>query len=155
MPMTTARNPRRREPPVRKASLGLRLLAIADSNDAIGVVDQVRAGFPFSKFVRLEKASGLPRDTLARLLGIPKRTLTRRQTEGRLRPDESDRVLRASAIFELAHDLFEGDTEAATTWLQSSQPALGGETPLALAATEVGAREVEQLIGRLEHGVFS
>ena len=153
--MATPRNPRPHKTSVRKATLGLRLLAIADSNDAVGVVEQVRAGFPFSKFVRLEKASGLSRDALARLLGIPKRTLTRRQSDGKLRPDESDRVLRASAIFELAHDLFEGDATAASGWLASPQPALGGETPLAFAATEVGAREVEQLIGRLEHGVFS
>jgi len=152
--MTTTRIPRRRATAVRKATPGLRLLAIADAKDATGVVEQVRAGFPFSKFVRLEKASGLSRDALARLLGIPKRTLTRRQSDGRLRPDESDRVLRAAAIFELAHGLFEGDTAAATEWLESPQPALGGESPLAFAATEVGAREVEQLIGRLEHGVF-
>ncbi len=145
--MTTAR--RHRSIPA-----GLRLLAITDSSDAIDVFEQVRAGFPFSKFVRLEKASGLSRDALARLLGIPKRTLTRRQGEGRLRPDESDRVLRASAIFELAQDLFAGDSAAATAWMESPHAALGGKTPLALAATEVGAREVEQLIGRLEHGVF-
>jgi uncharacterized protein (DUF2384 family) len=32
---------------------------------------------------------------------------------------------------------------------------LGDVAPLEMAATETGAREVENLIGRLEHGVFS
>jgi uncharacterized protein (DUF2384 family) len=40
-------------------------------------------------------------------------------------------------------------------WLRSPNRALGGESPLALSKTEVGAREVENLIGRLEHGVFT
>ena len=35
------------------------------------------------------------------------------------------------------------------------QRALGGAIPLDIAKTEVGAREVEQIIGRLEQGVFT
>jgi uncharacterized protein (DUF2384 family) len=35
------------------------------------------------------------------------------------------------------------------------QKGLGGKTPLEYADTEPGAREVEDLLGRLEHGVFS
>ena len=35
------------------------------------------------------------------------------------------------------------------------QKALGEKVPLELLVTELGAREVEALIGRLEHGVFS
>jgi putative toxin-antitoxin system antitoxin component (TIGR02293 family) len=40
-------------------------------------------------------------------------------------------------------------------WLKSPQKALGGKTPLEYSDTEPGAREVEDLLGRLEHGVFS
>ena len=69
-------------------------------------------------------------------------------------PDESDRLLRASRVFGRALELFEGDPEAARRWLGLPQPALGGATPLAFARTEAGAREVEDLVGRLEHGVF-
>lgn len=139
---------RRRERP------GVRVLGIATSNDVAALVRRVRHGFRFSALQRLERASGLSRDSLARFVGIPVRTLARRQSEGRLLSDESDRVLRASAVFEMAVDLFEGDHAAALRWLQTPQPALGGETPLDFASTSVGAREVEHLIGRLEHGVF-
>jgi putative toxin-antitoxin system antitoxin component (TIGR02293 family) len=50
--------------------------------------------------------------------------------------------------------LFEGDRDAAADWLTRPQPALGGAVPLELAKTGLGTREVEALIGRLEHGVF-
>jgi len=58
-------------------------------------------------------------------------------------------------IFEKAVDLFEGDAKAAIAWLQRRQRALGNKPPFELARTELGAREVEDLIGRLEHGVFT
>ena len=51
--------------------------------------------------------------------------------------------------------MFEGDKEKAFRWFVQSNRALGGLTPLEMAATETGTREVENLIGRLEHGVFS
>jgi putative toxin-antitoxin system antitoxin component (TIGR02293 family) len=68
---------------------------------------------------------------------------------------ESDRLVRASRIFGRALSLFEGDRDAATHWLSEPQKALGGEVPLSVARTELGALEVERLIARLEHGVFS
>ncbi len=74
---------------------------------------------------------------------------------GRLAPDESERLLRVSMLFEKAVDLFDGDVAEATRWLRSPQRGLGGPSPLEFARTEVGAREVENLIGRLEHGVIS
>lgn len=40
-------------------------------------------------------------------------------------------------------------------WLQTPQPGLADQQPLAFARTEIGARAVEDLIGRLEHGVFT
>jgi putative toxin-antitoxin system antitoxin component (TIGR02293 family) len=138
----------------RKARPGVRTLAIGAA-DSRGIVRLVRAGFPFSRLARLQKATALPWEKVACFIGMPQRTLTRRRSEGRLRPDESDRVWRASAIFDLAVDLFEGDAAAARQWLETPQPGLGGEVPLEFASTEVGAREVEDLIGRLEHGVVA
>lgn len=125
------------------------------TGDAVKTVHLVRAGFPFKTLAKFQKMTELPWTEVSRFLAIPQRTLTRRQSQGRLQPDESDRVLRASTIFDMAVELFEGDMAAARKWLQTPQPGLGGESPLDFASTEVGAREVENLIGRLEHGVFA
>lgn len=125
------------------------------TGDAFEIVRLVRAGFPYSHLTTFQRATGLPWDQVDRLVSIPGRTRTRRKTEGRLRPDESDRVWRASRIFDAAVELFGGNVDRARRWLQSPQRALGGEIPLDFASTEAGGVEVENLMGRLEHGVFT
>jgi putative toxin-antitoxin system antitoxin component (TIGR02293 family) len=137
-----------------KSRPGVRTLGI-NTGDLLQIVRLVQAGFPFSRLARFQKATELPWEKVARFVSIPQRTLTRRQSEGRLQPDESDRVWRASKIFDMALELFEGDLAAARQWLQTPQAGLGGEVPLEFASTEVGAREVENLIIRLQHGVFT
>jgi putative toxin-antitoxin system antitoxin component (TIGR02293 family) len=129
--------------------LGLETFAAQDLLRAVG------KGFVYRTFERFQRNTALPFDFLLALIDVPRRTLTRRKREGRFLPDESDRLLRASRLFGRTLELFEGDRQAATDWLTSAQPALGGATPLDLARTDVGAREVERLIHRLEHGVFS
>jgi putative toxin-antitoxin system antitoxin component (TIGR02293 family) len=115
----------------------------------------VEAGLPYSAFEILIANTTLESDTALALVSIPQRTLTRRKREGRFHQDESDRLVRASRIFGRALSLFEGDRDAAKRWLSDPQKGLGGEVPLSLARTEVGALEVERVIGRLEHGVFT
>ena len=80
---------------------------------------------------------------------------SRRKSKGKFTPEESERLLRLGTVFEQAVELFEGDRAAALRWLTAPRKALEGKTPLAYARTELGAREVEDLIGRLEHGVVS
>jgi len=119
------------------------------------LVRQIERGLPFKALESLAALSGLSVNLFASVLGIPERTLARRKTTGRLAPDESERLLRISTVFENALELFEGDVSGAVTWLTNPKKALGRQTPLAYSRTELGAREVENLIGRLEHGVFS
>ena len=115
----------------------------------------VNEGFAYDTFEFLRRSSGLSSDDLLQWLQIAPRTLTRRKQQGQFAPDESDRLLRAARVLGKAIALFDGDREAALEWLRSPLRALGGESPLDVATNDVGAREVENLIGRLEHGVFS
>jgi len=140
---------RRARYPGRGESLGLQFV------DTPQLIEQLDAGLSFRSLEALEENSGLRLGEIASLLGIPERTLSRRRSNGRLDPHESERLLRISTVFEKAVDLFEGDVEAAVRWLKSPKKALRGEKPIQYARTEPGGREVENLIGRLEHGVFS
>ena len=119
------------------------------------MITAVKKGFLFQSLVKLQVSMGLPLETVADALKIPTRTLSRRKLEGRLQPDESERVLRLSNLFDKAVALFDGNRAAATKWFRTPQRALGECPPLEYAKTEIGAREVEDLIGRLEHGVFT
>lgn len=130
-------------------SLGL---ANAPTNEVLHLVQR---GLPFTMFLTLSSQMGMPIPELAAVLDIPERTLARRRVAGRLGQDESERLLRVATVVAKAVQLFEGDVTGALTWLKTPQKALSRHTPLNYARFELGAREVENLIGRLEHGVFS
>src|SRR5712691_13195686 len=120
--------------------------------DPLDLLRAVKKGLSYRTFERFRRNTSLSFQRVTDLIDIPRRTMTRRKREGRFLPDESDRLLRASRLFARTMELFEGDRDAATDWLTTAQPALGGTVPLDLARSEVGAREVEQLVGRLERG---
>ena len=125
-----------------------------DASDRQGLIRALKTGLPVSLFDQLQGAIDVPSNTLAAVTQIAPRTLTRRKKEGRLQTDESERLLRISLLFTRAQEVL-GNLENARVWFKSPKVALGGKTPLEYVDTEPGAREVEDLLGRLEHGVFS
>ena len=131
------------------------LLLGLETFDLRKLLQTIENGLPFRCYERLSRNTGIPTDRLLELVDIPRRTLLRRKHEGRFSPNESDRLLRAARLFGKALDLFEGDRQAVLDWLSTRQTAIGGAVPLDLARSETGAREVEAVLGRLEHGVFS
>ncbi|HSW28106.1 MAG TPA: antitoxin Xre/MbcA/ParS toxin-binding domain-containing protein [Longimicrobiales bacterium] len=114
---------------------------------------RLEQGLPYEALERLRAVLDVPVARVAELVRIPLRTLARRKDAGRLQPEESDRLLRLARVVALALGLFEGDVDPARAWLDQPQMALGQQAPLDLATTDVGSREVERLIGRLEHGI--
>jgi putative toxin-antitoxin system antitoxin component (TIGR02293 family) len=119
-----------------------------------GVVDAIREGLPVRELELLRHSLGIPMENLARRLGISKATLHRRKAQGRLAKDESDRVVRYARLMGKAMEVFENEQDA-RLWLSSPQFGLAGAVPLGYAETEAGAREVEDLLGRIEFGVYS
>jgi len=117
-------------------------------------VQVVKAGLEFAELEALRGQLGLPLDELAAKLGISRATLHRRKITGRLLADESDKVIRFARLVGQASEVF-GGIEDARRWLSADQVGLSGAVPLDYARTEVGAREVEKLLGRIEYGVYS
>ncbi len=118
------------------------------------VIGFIQDGLPVSELDALQECLDVPMETLAAKLGISKATLHRRKLEGKLWPDESDRVVRYARLMGRAVKVF-GGLESAREWLNAPQFGLGGDVPLDYAETEIGAREVENLLGRIEYGVYS
>lgn len=88
-------------------------------------------------------------------LVVPKRTLARRKAANEpLTVEETDKALRLERIAVQAERVF-GDTDKARRWLRKAKRELRGETPLAYLASEAGARVVEDMLFRIEHGIFA
>src|SRR6266540_3884727 len=72
----------------------------------------------------------------------------------RLHADESDRLLRLGRVAALAEEIL-GSHEKATRWLHEANVALGNEIPLRHLDSDLGARQVEDVLARIAHGVYS
>jgi len=118
------------------------------------LIRKIQKGLRFSELETLQTSIGMPFEQLAAKLCISRSTLQRRKAAGRLSPDESDKVLRFARLLEHATDVF-GDVDKGRAWLKHPQYGLGGAVPLDYAETEIGAREVDNLLGRIDYGVYS
>ena len=118
------------------------------------LIRQIQKGLRFSELETLQNSLHMPFEQLAAKLAISRSTLQRRKATGRLSPDESDKVIRYSRLVQQAADFF-SDIGKARAWLKHPQYGLGGAVPLDYARTEAGAREVENLLGRMKYGVYS
>jgi putative toxin-antitoxin system antitoxin component (TIGR02293 family) len=128
--------------------LGRRLSSDRDLRDAI------RQGFPHQVVEGLMHASGLTLKELAEALDLSPRSLQRRRRTGRLARFESDRLYRLARIIALARESL-GEDEVAARWLKRPNRALGGVAPVAAIDTEPGARQVENVLGRIAYGGIS
>lgn len=118
------------------------------------LVECIREGLPFAEFTALCTLLDLSTEALGGTLRISRSTLMRRKQRGRLASDESDRLIRFARLYGRAAEVL-GSRDAARSWLKTPARALGTAIPLAYADTEAGAREVENLLGRIEYGVHS
>ncbi|MFZ0612110.1 MAG: antitoxin Xre/MbcA/ParS toxin-binding domain-containing protein [Desulfobacterales bacterium] len=118
------------------------------------LIAALKQGVPVSNFRGLAKAMGITIDDLCEVTGIALRTLRRRKQDGRLTPQESERVYRVTNVFNCAVTVF-GGAVPASSWMREPLVALAGRTPLDYCGTEIGAREVEDILGRIQHGDFS
>lgn len=115
---------------------------------------QLRTGLPYSALEAVASAFEIRTADLVAVLHVPPRTLARRKREKRLRADESDRLFRLGRIATLAEDVL-GSREKATRWLHQPNRALGNAPPLRQLDTELGARQVEDILLRIAHGAYS
>jgi len=106
------------------------------------------AGLDFGEFEALRKQLDLSLDDLAARLGFSRSTIAQRKAAGRLTTDESGKVVCYARLLGHAMHLF-GDLNEARQWLKTPQRGLHGAVPLDYAKTDLGAREVENLLTQL------
>ena len=136
------------------STLGGRRALGADPENLDALRVRLRRGLPYEVLRALSAAYGLDVSRLTVVLRIPVRTLARRRRERRFRPDESDRLFRVARVAALAEESL-GGREKAARWLKRPNRALGNAIPLDHLDTDLGARQVEDVLGRISHGVYS
>lgn len=117
----------------------------------LDLVRLIRDGLPIDAIDHVMDGGWLSAVELDRIV-LPRRTLSNRRKTGRLTAEQSDRLVRVVRLLALTAETF-GDREKAARWLRRPTSALGGEPPLHLLDTDEGARAVENLLGRIAHGI--
>ena len=120
----------------------------------LSLQEPVRSGLRFAALEALQRRYQITQAQIQWLIDISERTLARRKVERLLSKAESDRLYREARIAAWAEEVF-GSAAAAEQWLKARIPALGQVTPLSLLDTDEGAQRVADILGRIEHGVFS
>jgi len=116
--------------------------------------ERIKRGLPYRSLESVRERLRLSVPEAATVLHMPPRTLARRRQSRKLDADESDRLYRIARVAAQAFSVF-GEEDKAATWLARPNRALNGEAPIHLLDTDVGARQVEDILGRIEHGVVS
>ena len=133
------------------------------------VVREARPGYAGpSQLERVRKAveEGLPVEAVKELQAELKRLGVRRPSEyvdsivsratlqrrDRLEPAEGEQLVRVAAVLATAVDVW-GHDEAASEFLTSPHPMLGGAVPVDLARSEIGARQVEHILLAMDLGL--
>jgi putative toxin-antitoxin system antitoxin component (TIGR02293 family) len=116
--------------------------------------EAVREGLPYETLATVIEKLGIKSNQVSAVIQLPLRTIARRKKEKRLEPDESDRVVRLARIGAMAAYVL-GNEQKASLWLHERNRALGGIAPLDILDTDIGIRQVEDVLGRIEHGVYS
>jgi putative toxin-antitoxin system antitoxin component (TIGR02293 family) len=140
-----------------------RVVAILGGGQALGrtapktefdLIALVRKGVPYRALASAKAALEVSNDDLSRYLRLKKRTLARRRGEQRLTADESERLVRLARVAARAEEVL-GDRAAALRWIRKPNRALGGGVPIELLDTDLGLDAVLNILGRIEHGVYS
>ncbi len=119
------------------------------------LIEMTRKGIDYRAVKRLADRYELGPESLCVILGASKRTLARRGQKGEsLTPVESDRLVRFLRIAAHAEEVFESQ-EKAIAWLKSKNQALGGQIPMDLLDTDAGTQQVDEILTRIDYGVYS
>jgi putative toxin-antitoxin system antitoxin component (TIGR02293 family) len=113
--------------------------------------DAITVGIPVESVKRLQSYLNANDTRMAKLIHVSPKTYRSRKL---FKGDEGDHAYTIARIVVAAEEAI-GSREAALQWLQSEQTALGGRVPMDLIATSAGMQAVEDLLGRIEYGVYS
>lgn len=117
------------------------------------VIDKSRQGVLRSEADLVAALAKLTDKEMARILNMSDRNLHRLKPDDRLSRDASERLLLLTNLLRHGLDVFDDDTETLTGWLRSPIRELNSQSPIYLLDTTTGFGLVDDVLGRIEHGI--
>lgn len=130
---------------------GVRVLGRGIDSD-LDLDEAIARGLPAASLQALLEEASLSAADLAPV--IPERTQLASRSRERLTPEQSDRLARLARLLSIADETL-GSAEKAWLWMERPNRALGGKRPIDLVKRSSGSLLVEQVLGRLAHGVYT
>lgn len=116
---------------------------------------QLLEGVQRAMFAKVAKEIAMvPEKDLAQISGLSQRTISRMSDDQLLPQQSAEVIISIMRTYQRALEVFESE-DMAHKWLKTSLPVLGHQTPLQAVSNRFGAELVLDLLGRIEHGVYS
>lgn len=115
----------------------------------------IRDGISYDEFEKIKERSGLSLAEWANYLNLSERTLLRyAKNSENLDKSTSERVIEIAMLQERASDVF-GDLDVFNQWINSPVRALGNAMPKEYLDSSIGIQILNEVMGRIEHGIPS
>jgi putative toxin-antitoxin system antitoxin component (TIGR02293 family) len=128
--------------------------SVRDSLSAIQKMHLSKAGVDKKYLEKIKIMTGLDYQKLAKLLAINRATLINKKEEEKFTSTQSERIIAFEALYHMGMEVFQ-DKDKLNRWLNEPNRALGGEIPYEIMDNQFGREEVENVLGRIQWGVFS
>lgn len=117
-------------------------------------ITRVRQGMTKQDLEAVKESFGLDYETLAKILSVAKATLFNKKNSERFNASLSEKIFALADLYSYGLSVF-GEKTLFNTWVEAPNRALGYNKPVEMLDTLIGVGEVKNLIGRIEHGVYS
>ncbi|MCJ0742484.1 type II RES/Xre toxin-antitoxin system antitoxin [Pedobacter montanisoli] len=118
------------------------------------LLNLARKGISKKTLLALAKKLSLTIEDLATVLHISERTLQRYTPSTLIKTEYADKAIELARLYERGAEVL-GSSTAFTDWVKTPNYAINGEIPFNLLDTSIGFDIILDLLGRIEHGVFS
>lgn len=119
----------------------------------IDFINLSRKGLSMSIFKKIQQYTSLTTKEISEILPVSERQLVRYKDDHVLRKDISSHLIQLVELFERGFEVF--GEEKFKKWIRSEVRALGNNSPIELLDTSIGVQMVNDILGRIEHGVYS
>lgn len=121
-------------------------------NDPAARYKKATEGISKSDFLVIVANTGLNLTEFSSLLPASKRTIEKAKNRDLLSPAVSDRVLQIASLYRYGNQVLSSSFKE---WLNTPLISLGGKKPFEFINNDTGISMINDLLGRIEHGVYS